>query len=83
MMIWVDADACPTVVKDAVFRASARLRLPVRETHHALTSTNLDHVPASIKAVVRPRDGGYAVPIDNRSAMARDPDMACRHWATP
>ncbi|MEI6777831.1 MAG: YaiI/YqxD family protein [Chloroflexales bacterium] len=29
MMIWVDADACPTVVKDAVFRASARLHLPV------------------------------------------------------
>jgi uncharacterized protein len=27
--IWVDADACPRAVKDLVFRASARLSLPV------------------------------------------------------
>jgi len=27
--IWVDADACPKTVKDLVFRASARLGLPV------------------------------------------------------
>jgi uncharacterized protein YaiI (UPF0178 family) len=29
MKIWVDADACPKVVKDLIFRASARLSLPV------------------------------------------------------
>jgi uncharacterized protein len=29
MRIWVDADACPKAVKDLVFRASARLDLPV------------------------------------------------------
>lgn len=29
MKIWIDADACPKVVKDLVFRASARLNLPV------------------------------------------------------
>ncbi len=29
MKIWVDADACPKAVKDLVFRASARLGLPV------------------------------------------------------
>ncbi len=29
MKIWVDADACPKTVKDLVFRASARLGLPV------------------------------------------------------
>jgi len=27
--IWIDADACPKAVKDLVFRASARLSLPV------------------------------------------------------
>ncbi len=30
MYIWVDADACPRVIKDIVFRASERLALPVR-----------------------------------------------------
>lgn len=29
MQIWIDADACPKVVKELVFRASARLNLPV------------------------------------------------------
>ena len=29
MKIWIDADACPRPVKDLVFRASARLKLPV------------------------------------------------------
>ena len=28
--IWVDADACPRVIKDIVFRASARLNIPVK-----------------------------------------------------
>lgn len=29
MKIWVDADACPRVIKEIVFRASERLKLPV------------------------------------------------------
>ncbi|HOP41062.1 MAG TPA: YaiI/YqxD family protein [Geobacteraceae bacterium] len=29
MKIWVDADACPRVIKDIVFRASERLNVPV------------------------------------------------------
>ena len=29
MKIWIDADACPRVIKDIVFRASERLTLPV------------------------------------------------------
>lgn len=29
MKIWIDADACPRVIKDIVYRASARLRIPV------------------------------------------------------
>jgi len=27
--IWIDADACPKVIKETVFKASARLNLPV------------------------------------------------------
>ncbi|MDD2271776.1 MAG: YaiI/YqxD family protein [Desulfuromonadaceae bacterium] len=29
MKIWVDADACPRVIKEIIFRASERLTLPV------------------------------------------------------
>ncbi|MDX9739599.1 MAG: YaiI/YqxD family protein [Gammaproteobacteria bacterium] len=29
MQIWVDADACPAVVKDILFRAAERTRIPV------------------------------------------------------
>lgn len=29
MKIWIDADACPRVIKDIVFRASERLDIPV------------------------------------------------------
>jgi uncharacterized protein YaiI (UPF0178 family) len=29
MHIWIDADACPRAVKEVVFRASARLNIPV------------------------------------------------------
>jgi hypothetical protein len=29
MKIWVDADACPRIIKDIVFRASERLQVPV------------------------------------------------------
>ncbi len=29
MKIWIDADACPRVIKEIVFRASERLRIPV------------------------------------------------------
>ncbi|MFN4064390.1 MAG: YaiI/YqxD family protein, partial [Parazoarcus communis] len=29
MHIWVDADACPTVIKDMLFRAAARTGLPL------------------------------------------------------
>jgi uncharacterized protein len=29
MKIWIDADACPRVIKDIIFRASERLQVPV------------------------------------------------------
>jgi uncharacterized protein len=29
MQIWVDADACPRVIKDILYRASERLRVPL------------------------------------------------------
>lgn len=29
MKIWIDADACPKMVKEVIFKASARLKVPV------------------------------------------------------
>lgn len=48
MRIWVDADACPRVIKEIVFRASDRLDIPVclvantsLAKHHARTITSV------------------------------------------
>jgi len=48
MKIWVDADACPRVIKEIVFRASERLELPVclvansiMEKHHSRLITSV------------------------------------------
>ena len=44
--IWVDADAAPRDVKEIVFRASARLELPValEKAHAVLLAVHLDFV---------------------------------------
>ncbi len=42
MNIWVDADACPSVVKEILFRAADRLQLPL-----TLVANQLLRVPAS------------------------------------
>jgi len=48
MQIWVDADACPAVIKEILFRAAERLELPL-----TLVANRLLHVPPSryIRAV--------------------------------
>lgn len=42
MRIWVDADACPKVIKEILFRASSRLKIPL-----ALVANQAIVVPAS------------------------------------
>jgi len=42
MHIWVDADACPGVIKDILFRAAERRRLPL-----TLVANRLLRVPPS------------------------------------
>ena len=42
MHIWVDADACPAVIKDILFRAAERLKLPL-----TLVANRLLRVPPS------------------------------------
>lgn len=42
MQIWVDADACPVVIKEILFRAADRARIPT-----TLVANKLLHVPPS------------------------------------
>lgn len=57
--LWVDADACPNVIKEILFRASARLNLPL-----TLVANQPLRVPRSphIRSVVVP--GGFDVADD-------------------
>lgn len=62
MVIWVDADACPKAVKELLFRASARLRLPVC----LVANRPLTAPPSPLISVVQVRAGsdvadGYIV----------------------
>jgi uncharacterized protein YaiI (UPF0178 family) len=42
MIIWVDADACPGVIKEILFRVSERTQLPLRLiANHAMRIPNL------------------------------------------
>src|ERR1044072_7585409 len=39
MHIWVDADACPAVIKDILFRAAERLKIPLTLVANKLLRT--------------------------------------------
>lgn len=67
MTIWVDADACPVVIKDILFRAAERVRLPM-----TLVANKLLRVPPStyIRALQVP--GGFDV-ADNEIARRMAP----------
>lgn len=63
MQIWVDADACPLVIKEILFRAAERTRIPL-----TLVANRLLHAPRSpfIRAIQVPR--GFDV-ADNKIAQ--------------
>ncbi len=42
MRIWIDADACPRIIKDFVYKVSGRLKLPA-----VLVANSAIHVPRS------------------------------------
>ncbi len=51
MHIWVDADACPNVIKDILYRASDRLKLPLTLVANQALRV---HCSAYIRTVVVP-----------------------------
>ena len=63
MRIWVDADACPVVVKEILYRAAVRARIPL-----TLVANRMLRVPPSpwIRALQVP--GGFDV-ADQRIAL--------------
>ena len=52
MRIWVDADACPAVIKDILYRAAERTKIPMTLVANKLLSTPRS---AYIRAVQVPR----------------------------
>ena len=53
MKIWIDADACPRVIKDMVYRASERLKIPVC----LVANSDLSRAHTRLVSSVRVKDG--------------------------
>lgn len=70
MHIWVDADACPSVIKDILFRTADRLQIPV-----TLVANKLLRTPPSrfIKAIQVP--AGFDVADNEIVRLAEKGDL--------
>jgi len=53
LKIWIDADACPRVIKDMIFRASERLKVPVC----LVANNDLSKAHSALVTSVRVKDG--------------------------
>jgi len=53
LKIWIDADACPRVIKDMVYRASERLKIPVC----LVANSDLSKAHTHLVSSVRVKDG--------------------------
>lgn len=69
MHLWVDADACPTVIKEIIFRAAERLQLPT-----TLVANQMLRTPPSkvIRAVQVPKGFDVADNYIVEQAVAGD-----------
>lgn len=70
MKIWVDADACPRVIKEIVYRASARLKVPVC----LVANNDLSRSHTAFVTSVRVRDG-FDVADDYIAENAKPSDL--------
>jgi uncharacterized protein YaiI (UPF0178 family) len=70
MQIWVDADACPKVIKDILFRAAERRQIPL-----TLVANRLLHCPPSrvIRALQVPQ--GFDVADDKIAQLVGPGDL--------
>lgn len=70
MKIWIDADACPRVIKDILFRASARLQVPVCLVANRALAKHDTHLVQSVLV-----EGGYDVADDYIVLNAASEDL--------
>lgn len=68
MKIWIDADACPRVIKDMIFRASERLKVPVC----LVANNDLSRAHTALVTSVRVKDG-----FDVADDCIAEPARAC------
>lgn len=71
MRIWIDADACPREVKDVIFRAAERTRVPV-----VLVANKAMHIPKSELVSMVQVKGGPDVADDHIAEHAVSGDVA-------
>ncbi|SNB46223.1 YaiI/YqxD family protein [Geobacter sp. DSM 9736] len=69
MKVWIDADACPRIIKEIVFRASERLKLPVILV--ANTGLTKHHTPL-VSSVIVPEGPDVADDHIAENATAAD-----------
>jgi hypothetical protein len=68
MLIWIDADACPRIIKEIVFRASERLQVPVC----LVANTNLSKAHSRLVTSVQVAEGPDAA--DDHIVLHAVPD---------
>ena len=68
MLIWIDADACPRIIKEIVFRASERLQVPVC----LVANTNLSKAHSRLVTSVQVAEGPDAA--DDHIVLHAAPD---------
>jgi uncharacterized protein YaiI (UPF0178 family) len=70
LKLWIDADACPRVIKEIVFSASARLNLPVLLVANKSLSKHTSRLVESIVV-----DNGFDVADDYIAEQAASDDL--------
>lgn len=70
MKIWIDADACPRVIKEILFRASERLQVPVCLVANKLLTKHDTHLVQSVLV-----EGGFDVADDYIAQHAAAEDL--------
>jgi hypothetical protein len=68
--IWVDADACPAVIKDILFRAAERLQIPLTLVANQPLRTPPSRVIRSVQVAA-----GFDVADDHIVAQVQDGDI--------
>jgi len=70
MKIWVDADACPRVIKEILFRASERLQIPVSLVANKGLAKHTSHLVESVVV-----EAGFDVADDYIAQHATSADL--------